>query len=197
MGKTNSAKTEALKKSLNVADKLKEVSENILNGMPEAQACRTANIELSAYRRFLFSENMGFRMPELPKLDDREHILFSPEEYIYADIIKCKKRKDENTGLEIVNLKPSTYIPPDLKDTIPVLLNYLNEREQRVMKMRYYEGLSYEKIGKEEGKTREWTRQIIERVLEKFRTPSYMNYLLYANKQKEYERRGYKQAEVV
>ena len=58
MGKTNSAKTEALKQSLNVADKLKEVSENILNGMPEAQACRTANIELSAYRRFLFSENM-------------------------------------------------------------------------------------------------------------------------------------------
>ena len=63
-------------------------------------------------------------------------------------------------------------LTPDQEDGLNRAIGTLTEREQKVLKFRYMEGLSLEDTGKEFGVTRERIRQVEAKALRKLRHPS-------------------------
>lgn len=86
-------------------------------------------------------------------------------ENLYMDVMGCNV--EETTS----------YMPIDAEETVHDLLtNYsnwgLNEREAKVLKLRYYEGMTMEKIGRAFGVTRERIRQVEAKALRKLMHPT-------------------------
>lgn len=86
-------------------------------------------------------------------------------EKLYMDVMRCNV--EETTS----------YMPIDAEETVHDLLtNYSNwgltEREAKVLKLRYYEDMTMEKVGKQFGVTKERIRQIEAKALRKLMYPT-------------------------
>ena len=86
-------------------------------------------------------------------------------EKLYMDVMRCNVEET------------ASYMPIDAKETVHDLLtNYSNwgltEREAKVLKLRYYEDMNLEEVGKQFGVTRERIRQVEAKALRRLMYPT-------------------------
>jgi RNA polymerase sporulation-specific sigma factor len=73
------------------------------------------------------------------------------------------------------NLDGNTPTPPELaaqdeaRDRVLAALNQLSDRERRIVKLRFWEGMSMSEIGEVEGKTKQWVQQVLRRIAARLR----------------------------
>ncbi len=72
--------------------------------------------------------------------------------------------------------------PPDSLETIESVLSELDQREQRVLRYRYQDQLTYSDIAKHEERTVERMRQVVSKALRRLKHPLKRNRILYGNK---------------
>lgn len=71
--------------------------------------------------------------------------------------------------------------PPDILETIESILSRFSDRDERVMKYRYRDHLTYSQIGKLEGRTVERMRQVIARNIRQLKRSFNRNRIIYGN----------------
>lgn len=69
--------------------------------------------------------------------------------------------------------------PADFKQSLEYVLAGLSERERLFIRQRYKDGITYEKIGRKAGITRERVRQIIAKAVRKLSRPDRKGILIY------------------
>lgn len=164
MRKQNPDRKKYLKASKKYLRNIIACIEDIENGIPETRACEKHNIHTSAFRRLLFNKPLGFT-PYQPDMKHPEPYVSAPEEMIYKDI---------TLRSEIL-----TY-PSDLNETIPfVMKQFLTEREQTILRHRYYDNETFTEIGRRLNTSKEYAQQTTENALKKLRRIESMNIIEY------------------
>lgn len=153
---------------ITVIQKLLETAEDIVeNGTNESDACRKAGIDKESFRRFMSTD-------------------FSFEgDICFVD--KCEPTEfptwqDAIFGAIVGNRYKDAYSYDGFTESVEKEISTLSEREQKILYLRYKEGLTLEEVGKEFGVTRERIREIEAKALRRLRHPSHMRNLCYGYK---------------
>lgn len=159
MRKADHDKEKHLKESKKYLHNLIECIDDILNGMPESTACKKRNIRVSAFRRLIFNEKLGYKGDTVHP-EDISYYVCSSEELIYAKL----------TGDKTV-----TKYPDDLDKTIPfVIEHYLTEKQRNIIKYRYYDKMTLQEISDIFHVSRAYIGEIEQKALSKLKEPTPM-----------------------
>ncbi len=84
---------------------------------------------------------------------------------------------EEKLFCAILRSQDLTLVPSDIKSTMLKAIETLTDKEQEVLKKRFYEGMKYSEISKEYNVSGERIRQIESKALRKLRDPHTLSYI--------------------
>lgn len=145
--------------------------DKIEKGMPTRTACREENISPSTLRKHLqrnwmhiYPDHYKYVGKNAPKPP------IYPEERMYMDIFKVT-----------ISQMYEMPVPHDFGETLQELLLKRKPREQKIMDMHYYQGLTMQEIADKLSISKSRTSQIVNTVLNSMRTPENKYKLFYGN----------------
>jgi len=168
---------ERIANAKNTLEKCLEAVNRIENGEPEKRVLQELNINQNEFRRILWDKKLSIDNYEGDGIPSYYIPILTPEEKLFCEIFSITRVEVEGEFYAIMD-RNSEMFPSDLKETFPIVLSTLAEREQMVIKEKYYEDKTFEEIAKPYHVTRERIRQIESKALRKLRHPSRKNILL-------------------
>ena len=151
-------KKELLQKTLKLFQDMQSMIERMIAGESEASLCKEYNVNNKFFRRLCFEPKLGF-IDNKPEKEDIVKYLVTPEELIYCDVFELDAIKDYYD------------VPIRLDEVMKIALSVLTENERDVMKYKYWEDMTFDKIGEKMGITRSRTQQLHSHAIKKLRTP--------------------------
>ncbi|MBO4847144.1 MAG: hypothetical protein J5525_12740 [Lachnospiraceae bacterium] len=152
-----------LNENLDYLDRMKNVINLMLEGVPEIKACSEFNINVNDFRKFMEKEKPGFSQTLVKEVfedpERRESIsynILSWEEKLYCDIFNFKPK-------DIIN------IPVDADESIHYAIEQLKPGWRRIVRMRYEESMSINEIANELKVAPEVVRQYHFKILRRLR----------------------------
>lgn len=151
----------------------------IRQGGTETDACLEYDLDVSSFRRMIFSkrDSKGYQSP-YPVFSKNTVLITTEYERLLAYMMKDDGWEIHSfaTGVELVTLPKGQYMPVDVHRSLKkVLREHFTERERKVLISRGIRKMSVEQIGKELNVTRERIRQIEAKALRKFRKRNLRN----------------------
>lgn len=139
------------------------------HGASMQQAINFEGLDMHTVRSILYSSlNLNNNKTNPIKVKDFRDMMYTPIERLYRDIFGYN-------DMDWIN--ENFTLPSDAEETLNHVILQLKDREQKVIKLYYFEEMTLEETGKELNITRDRARQIIAKALRKLRNPTRSNIL--------------------
>lgn len=173
MGESRRSETVRRKRetALQNIDSIKELLVDCQSGKTTvAKFCRENNLNQIKISKLIALLSDITQLQEGVRMEQTHSFTYAREymtatEKLYMDVMRCNVEET------------ASYMPIDAEETVHDLLtNYsnwgLSEREAKVLKLRYYEDMTMEKVGRAFGVTKERIRQVEAKALRKLMHPT-------------------------
>lgn len=140
----------------------------IKNGEAEVTVLQELNIHQPTFRSYMYRKTLGYSGPDYTNnVDDDFKYMSLPTlsgaERLWMSIFKCNYSK----------------MPPRIEKPIEAALMTLTHQEIKILRMRYWECMTYDNIAKILNLTKTRIHQIENKAIRKLRHPSRSSYLFY------------------